>query len=112
MTPEEKAELTNEISQAVNATLSEALKPFAESIQTLQANQKELGEQLTANARAEEAEKRAVVAESLGEIVANALTGDALDEAYAKVGKSQPLGEQTNNSSQDGAPNPDEYLSE
>lgn len=112
MTPEEKAAMLQEMKQVVNDGITEAIKPMAESIQTLQANQKDLSDQLTANSRAEEAEKRAVVAEALGELAANSLTGEALDEAYAKIGKSKPLGEPANNSSQDGAPNPDEYFPE
>lgn len=85
LTPEEKAELVKDLGSALAANLQEQLKPLADAVSELQANQKTLADTLTANARAEEAAKREAVAAKLGEVVANALSGDALDEAFAKL---------------------------
>ena len=83
MTAEEKAELTQEISKAVTANMAtafaDAMKPVNESVQALQANQQALADQLTANAKAEDSEKRKAVADVHGDIVANALTGSACE---------------------------------
>ena len=59
--------------------------PVATAVTELQANHKTLSDSLTANSRAAEADKRKVVAEKLGQNVADALTGNALDEAHAKL---------------------------
>lgn len=75
---------------AANAkTQGEALEklfaPIAERLTALETNQKSISDSLTANSRAAEADKRKVVAEKLGQTVADALTGNALDEAHAKL---------------------------
>lgn len=95
LTPEEKAALTQDISQAVTANVSkafaDAIKPVADKVNDLEANQKTLAEQLTANARAEEADKRKAVAAKHGEVVANALSGEALDAMFKSLGDPAPL---------------------
>ena len=95
LTPEEKAELTNDVSNAVveklTANLKQTFEPMQEAITELQTNQKELADSLTANQRAEEAEKRAEVAKVHGEVVANALQGEALDTMYKNLGTSASL---------------------
>lgn len=75
---------------AANAkTQGEALEklfaPIADRLAKLETNQQALSDSLTANSRAAEAEKRSVVAEKLGQEVADALTGNALDQAHAKL---------------------------
>ncbi|MFQ1062158.1 hypothetical protein [Bordetella trematum] len=95
LTPEEKAELTTDISKAVTANMAQAvadaLKPVSEAVQTLQVNQQALSDTLTANARAEEADKRKAVAAVHGEIVANALSGEPLDALFKALGTAAPL---------------------
>lgn len=95
LTPEEKAELTTDISKAVTANMAQAvadaLKPVSEAVQTLQANQQALSDTLTANARAEEADKRKAVAAVHGEIVANALSGEPLDAMFKSLGTAAQL---------------------
>lgn len=95
LTSEEKAELTKDISAAITANVSKAIadsiKPLAEKVDTLQANQSQLSETLTANHRAEEAKKREVVKAKFGEIVANSLTGDALEQMYQQCQGAAPL---------------------
>ena len=95
MTAEEKAELTKEISNAVTANMAtafaDAMKPVSDSVQALQANHKALADQLTANAKAEEAEKRKAVAAVHGDIVANALAGEALDAMHKSLGTAATL---------------------
>lgn len=81
---------------AVNAksqgeALEKLFAPIAERLTALETNQKALSESLTANARAAEAGKREVVAKALGQVVADALTGNALDEAHAKLVGAAPL---------------------
>lgn len=91
MTPEELAAALT----ANNAKMLEAVKglvdPVAAAVTKLQANHDKLALDLTANARAAEADKREVVAKALGQVVADALTGNALDEAHAKLVGAAPL---------------------
>lgn len=95
LTPEEKAELTNDVSNAVveklTANLKQTFEPMQEAITELQTNHKQLSDSLTANQRAEVAEKRAEVAKVHGEVVANALEGEALDTMYKNLGKAATL---------------------
>lgn len=115
LTPEEKAELTQDISEAViknvGDVVANAINPVSEAVQELQANQKELADALTANQKAEEEEKRKAVAEKLGDVVANALSGDALTEAYRQLGKAVPLAANSGDATAEtGAPDPAEYF--
>lgn len=111
LTPEEKKELVGEVSQAVAANMQEALKPITEQFATFQANTEEQFKKLTSNHDAEEARKREVVTKQFGEIIANQLQGEALDEAFKKCGNATPIGA---NNAQDqpvtGAPKADEYF--
>lgn len=111
ITPEERAELTADISKAVAANMADAIKPLSDAVSALQENQKSLSEAVTANARAEEAEKRKAVAAKHGEVVANALSGEALDAMFKALGDATPLGDgkvQTN--AEEGAPEPAAYF--
>lgn len=88
LTAEEKAELL----KGVGDIVSNQLKPLADELGTmksgltaLQANQDELSKTLTANQRAEEEDMRKAVAAKHGEVVANALSGDALVAMYKSV---------------------------
>ena len=96
LTPEEKAELVTEIgantNKSIDALAEKIIKPLAEKVDTLAANHKTLSDTLTANQRAEEADKRKAVAEKLGEVVANALQGEALDAAFKQIGEAAPIG--------------------
>lgn len=91
LTPEEKAELAKEIGANVGQVLADQLKPIADKVDALEANQKSLSDSLTANQKAEEAEKRRAVAEKHGEVVANALSGEALDAMYKGLGDAASL---------------------
>lgn len=70
---------------AVNAAVSSAVDPLTKRIDAMEASHKTITDSVTANARAVETEKRAKVAAKLGDVVANALSGEALDAAVAKV---------------------------
>lgn len=91
MTAEEQKALTEQISQALTANMSNVLKPLQDEVAELKANQKALTESLEANKKAEEAVKRAAVAEKFGEVVANQLSGAALDEMHSKLGDAASL---------------------
>ena len=111
LTKEELEQIGSMIGQAVATNTEAAIKPLAEKVDALQANQKQLADTLTANSRAEEKAKRDVVAKVHGEIVANALSGDALDAMFKSLGEATPLG--TNNAQQNketGAPAADEHF--
>lgn len=111
LTTEEKQELISEIGKGLAANFAEALNPIKDAITGLQANQDKLTETLTANSRAEEKTKRDAVAAVHGDIVANALSGEALNAMFKTIGEAAPLG--TNNAQRQketGAPNPDEYF--
>ncbi|EAO3109205.1 hypothetical protein KX135_003282 [Salmonella enterica] len=111
LTTEEKQELISEIGKGLAANIADAMNPIKEAITGLQANQDKLNEALTANSRAEEKAKREAVAKVHGEIVANALSGDALEAMYKTIGDAAPLG--TNSAQQQketGAPAASEYF--
>ncbi|WNS39996.1 hypothetical protein [Enterobacter chuandaensis] len=111
LTTEEKQELISEIGKGLAANFAEALNPIKDAITGLQANQDKLTETLTANSRAEEKAKRDAVAAVHGDIVANALSGDALEAMFKSLGEAAPLG--TNNAQQHketGAPSAAEYF--
>ena len=111
LTTEEKQELISEIGKGLAANFAEAFKPLTEKVDALQANHNKLAETLTANSRAEEKTKRDAVAKVHGEIVANALTGEALDAMYKSLGEATALG--TNSGQQHketGAPAADEHF--
>ena len=80
LTPEERAELTADISKALAANMAEQLKPLTETIAKLQANAE-------AAAKAADDALRAELAAVTGELAANALSGEALREAHAKLVK-------------------------
>lgn len=111
LTTEEKQELISEIGKGLAANFADALNPIKDAITGLQANQDKLTETLTANSRAEEKSKREAVAKIHGDIVANALSGEALDAMFKSLGEAAPLG--TNNAQQHketGAPAADEHF--
>lgn len=111
LTTEEKQELISEIGKGLAANVAEALKPVNDKIEALQANTEKQLKVLTANHDAEEARKRETVAKQFGEVVANQLQGDALDEMFKKCGSAAPLG--TNSATEQaetGAPKADEYF--
>ena len=95
LTKEERAELVKEINEGLSANIAnavaEALKPVQASVEELQTNQKAIKEEIAANANKEEAEKRAAVAKVHGEIVANALSGEALESMFKSLGKAAPM---------------------
>lgn len=108
---EELEQIGSMIGQAVATNTEAAIKPLAEKVDALQANQKQLADTLTANSRAEEKAKRDAVAKVHGDIVANALSGDALDAMFKSLGEAAPLG--ANNAQQHketGAPAADEHF--
>lgn len=111
LTKEELDQIGSMIGQAVATNTEAAIRPLAEKVDALQANQQQLAETLTANSRAEEKTKREAVAKVHGDIVANALSGEALDAMFKTIGEATPLG--TNNAQQPketGAPAASEYF--
>ena len=95
LTKEERADLVKEINEGLAANIAnavaEALKPVQASVEELQTNQKAIKEEIAANADKEVEAKRAAVAKVHGEIVANALSGEALEEMFKNLGKAAPL---------------------
>ena len=83
----EEVDMTPEEVQAIHDKIG-ALNTALESVQAENATLKEdivkAQAAISANAESGLAEKRAVVAKEHGEVVANALTGDALDAMFAK----------------------------
>ncbi|MBK0000299.1 hypothetical protein [Erwinia sp. S38] len=111
LTTEEKQELITEIGKGLAANLADALKPVTEQIQQLQTNQTQITDALTANTRAEETTKRTAVAAVHGEIVANALSGEALDAMFKSLGAAAPLGANSaTNQAPTGAPDYKTYF--
>lgn len=99
MTAEERAAFLAEVQAGVSAII----KPVADSVSALQANQDALAKQIAdaaeAPTKAKETEMRdALKAAGYSEIVANALSGAALTEMHSKLGTAAQL--QGNNSKQ------------
>lgn len=111
LTKEELDQIGNIVSSAIAANNEVSLKPITEALTGIQANQKTLSDSLTANSRAEEATKRAAVAAVHGEIVANALSGEALEAMHKSIGSPAPLGANSaTNQAPTGAPDPKSYF--
>ena len=111
LTKEELDQIGNIVSGAITANNEASLKPINEALALIQANQKTLSDSLTANSRAEEVTKRAAVAAVHGEIVANALSGEALDTMFKNLGEAAPLGTNSaNNQAPTGAPDANSYF--
>lgn len=111
LTKEEMEQIGTMIGEAVATNTKKAIAPLEEQITALQANQKTLTDTLTANSRAEEKTKREAVAAKHGDVVANALSGEALDAMFKSLGEAAPLG--TNNaqhSKETGAPAAEEHF--
>ena len=64
--------------EATATAIADAIKPLAEAVESAT-------ETMTANQRSAEQAKRNEVEKVLGKAAADALTGNALDEAYAKL---------------------------
>lgn len=116
-TPEEVPDMKPEELQAALDAQAEKLQgAFNESLAALKASNDEalaaVNAKLTANSDAELVQKRAVVAKEHGEVVANALTGDALDAMFAKCQTAASLlgGMQQVNSSDFKAPTMGEHF--
>ena len=111
LTTEEKQELITEIGKGLAANFADALKPITEKVDALQSNHNQLAETLTANSRAEEKTKREAVAKVHGEIVANALSGEALGAMFKTLGEAAPLAGNSGQQQQEtGAPAADTYF--
>ncbi|ELQ6021958.1 hypothetical protein R2217_000741 [Cronobacter turicensis] len=111
LTKEELEQIGSMIGEAVATNTEKAIKPLSEKVEALQANQEKLTETLTANSRAEEQTKRAAVAAKHGEVVANALSGEALDAIFKSLGEAAPLGNNSaQNQAETGAPSVAEYF--
>lgn len=80
MTPEEVQAIVTKALEATNASLAAVQAENA----TLKEDIVKAQAAISANAESGLVEKRAVVAKEHGEVVANALTGDALDAMFAK----------------------------
>ncbi|WP_251842438.1 hypothetical protein [Enterobacter hormaechei] len=111
LTKEELEQIGSMVSEAVATNTEKAIKPLAEKVDALQANQEQLAETLTSNSRAEEKAKREAVAKVHGDIVANALSGEALDAMFKSLGEAAPLGTNSaKNPPVTGAPDPAAYF--
>lgn len=111
LTKEELDQIGNIVSGAIAANNEASLKPINEALALIQTNQKALSDSLTANSRAEEVTKRAAVAAVHGEIVANALAGEALEAMFKNLGEAAPLGTNSaNNQTPTGAPEASTYF--
>ncbi|WP_105693533.1 hypothetical protein [Cronobacter dublinensis] len=111
LTKEELEQIGSMIGEAVATNTEKAIKPLSEKVEALQANQEKLTETLTANSRAEEQTKRAAVAAKHGEVVANALSGEALDAMFKSLGEAAPLGTNSaQNQVETGAPDYKTYF--
>ncbi len=111
LTKEELEQIGTIVSGAIAANNEASLKPITEALAGIQANQKTLSDSLTANSRAEEKTKRDAVAAVHGKIVANALSGEALDAMFKSLGEAAPLGTNSaKNPPVTGAPDPAAYF--
>jgi hypothetical protein len=87
MSPEEVQAIVDKAIGAVNQSLESVQAENA----TLKAQVAATEAALAANAESGLASKRAIVAEKLGEVIANSLSGDALEDAVARCSVAAPL---------------------
>lgn len=91
MTPEEKAALAKEVgtiaANAAKEAVTAAMGDLTEKVNALSANQTALADSLTANSKAEEKSMREAVAKEMGDLIANSLQGEALQDAFKRIGK-------------------------
>ena len=83
------------------AKIADAVTKLSADVEAVKSAQDAAGEAATVAANAAMADKRKVVAEKLGEVVANALQGEALDAAHAKLQTAATVVAGTVNSSAD-----------
>ncbi|WP_219588348.1 hypothetical protein [Vibrio parahaemolyticus] len=99
------------IGEMISNSTKEAVEPINQKLEKLEANTDEQFKKLTANHDAEEIRKREAVKAVHGEIIANALQGEALDEMFKKLGTAAPIAPNSATSQpQTGAPKADEYF--
>ncbi len=99
------------IGEMISNSTKEAVEPINQKLEKLEANTDEQFKKLTANHDAEETRKREAVKAVHGEIIANALQGEALDEMFKKLGTAAPIAPNSATSQpQTGAPKADEYF--
>jgi len=95
MTPEELQALldaqADKQKEAIVSAVNTAVAPLQEQLTAVTQTNEALAAKLKANTDAAEADKRAAVAAEHGELVANALSGEALDAMFAKCAKAAPL---------------------
>ena len=78
MTPEEKTELATMVANAVGA----AVTPLGERLTAIEGTTKAMNDSFVANAKAADDVKRAAVAKVHGQVVADALVGNALNVMF------------------------------
>lgn len=101
LTAEERADIVKDVGASVSTIVADALKGVNDKVDSLAANHKALADKLTVNERNQEKEQRDAVAAKLGEVVANALSGEALAAAYAQCATAKPIGAGITANSQD-----------
>ncbi|WP_324710409.1 hypothetical protein [Pseudomonas citronellolis] len=114
LTTEEKAELVKDIgantASAIKELADTIIKPLADKVDSLQANQKALTDSLQANQKAEDDKMREAIKAKFGEVVANSLQGDALKEMFKQCDSAAGI---LNGNASDqpvtGAPDPKTY---
>lgn len=100
-----------EFREALTNDVKGLIQPLADQVTAIQANQTALNERLTANERAAEADKRAAVEAKFGKVVADGLTGNALDEMFKQCGTAASLaGNSGEPATETGAPDPAKYF--
>lgn len=91
MTPEEKVALVKELGEVAANAAKEAVKDVNEKLDTFMANQQAVADAAKAEAEAKDAELRKDVAAAHGDVVANALAGEALAAMHKTLGKAAPI---------------------
>lgn len=92
ITAEERAEVAKETAAMVANQMQTLLGPLADQIAALKTNQEALASKIDAPNVAKEADMRKAVAAVHGDIVANALQGEALAAMHSKLGVAAPAG--------------------
>lgn len=116
LSKEERAELAKDVGEVVANQLkpiSDEVGSLKETVTTLQENQQQISDNLTANQRAEEATMRAEVvkAYNMSEDEAADIKGSALKAMHSKIGDAANLGTNAAHQQQDsGAPDMGEHL--
>lgn len=91
MTAEERAELLKDLGAVIKENIDTAIAPVNTAIEELKTNAADMQAKIAANADKELVLKRAAIAKVHGEMIANSLADDKVEEVFKGLGEAQQI---------------------